>query len=157
MTAIAHLRGDATQPVGPGRKILVHCCNDIGGWGAGFVLAISRRWPEPEAQYRALAYKSRPRLPLGFVQFVPVSDEIDVANLIGQCGCGPGPDGLPPIRYEAIRIGLQRIADEAVALGASVHMPKMGAGLAGGDWAVIERIVVETLCSKDIPVTVYTF
>ena len=45
--------GDATQPVGEGTKIIVHVCNDIGGWGRGFVVALSKRWPEPERRYRA--------------------------------------------------------------------------------------------------------
>lgn len=43
MTTIAYKRGDATQPVGEGSKVLVHVCNDIGGWGRGFVLAVSAR------------------------------------------------------------------------------------------------------------------
>lgn len=36
-------------------------------------------------------------------------------------------------------------------------MPKMGCGLAGGAWEVIEQIIVEELCSLDIQVTVYEF
>ncbi|MEV6001124.1 Appr-1-p processing protein, partial [Streptomyces griseomycini] len=27
-----------------GVKVIAHVCNDIGGWGKGFVLAVSRRW-----------------------------------------------------------------------------------------------------------------
>lgn len=50
---INYIIGDATQPVYSGPAILVHVCNDLGKWGAGFVLAVSRRWPEPEAAYRA--------------------------------------------------------------------------------------------------------
>ena len=52
MTTIEFMTGDATKPVGDGPKIIVHICNDIGGWGKGFVLAISKRWQEPEAAYR---------------------------------------------------------------------------------------------------------
>ena len=74
MTSIAYRKGDATAPVASGAKIICHVCNDIGGWGKGFVLAISKRWPEPEAHYRAwykqgesggakLAPLIRPRLP----------------------------------------------------------------------------------------------
>lgn len=38
MTTIEHLQGDATRrPVGPGPKIIAHICNDVGGWGRGFV------------------------------------------------------------------------------------------------------------------------
>ena len=43
--------GNATQPEGR-PAIIVHVCNDVGAWGRGFVLALSRRWPEPERRYR---------------------------------------------------------------------------------------------------------
>lgn len=159
MSTLTHLQGDATKPVGAGSKIIVHCCNDLGAWGAGFVLALSRRWPQPEQAYRAWAtgkLKS-PKFQLGAVHFVEVADDITVANLIGQHGVGLGRDSAPPIRYEAIRVGLRRVAEEAKSLGAGVHMPKMGAGLAGGDWPTIEAIVRETLVDAGIPVVVYTF
>lgn len=42
-----YLTGDATAPGGTGTRIIAHVCNDIGHWGKGFVLAISKRWPEP--------------------------------------------------------------------------------------------------------------
>lgn len=52
-TVISYVTGDATHPHGQGPKVICHVCNDIGGWGRGFVLALSRRWPQPEADYRA--------------------------------------------------------------------------------------------------------
>ena len=84
---INYLTGDATAPQGSGPKIIVHVCNDVGGWGKGFVVAVSRRWKEPEKQYRA--WKKDPSdqpFELGEVQFVQVEDDIWVANLIGQRG-----------------------------------------------------------------------
>ncbi|GGV82427.1 hypothetical protein GCM10010294_57570 [Streptomyces griseoloalbus] len=53
MPGITYVRGDATVPSVKGVKIVAHVRNDLGGWGKGFVLALSRRWPEPEAAYRA--------------------------------------------------------------------------------------------------------
>ena len=53
MMNIQYVKGDATTPQGDGHKIIVHVCNDLGKWGKGFVLAISKRWKEPEATYRA--------------------------------------------------------------------------------------------------------
>jgi len=44
---IAYVMGDATAPKADGPKIIVHVCNDVGAWGRGFVVALSRRWPEP--------------------------------------------------------------------------------------------------------------
>jgi O-acetyl-ADP-ribose deacetylase (regulator of RNase III) len=52
-THITYLTGDATAPVGTGTKIIAHVCNDIGRWGKGFVLVISKRWPEPEHAFKA--------------------------------------------------------------------------------------------------------
>lgn len=44
--------GDATNPQAKSPKVIAHICNDLGGSGKGFVLAISRHWPEPEHEYR---------------------------------------------------------------------------------------------------------
>jgi hypothetical protein len=45
------VRGDATSPQAKGPKLIAHIGNDLGGWGKGFVLAVSRRWPEPEQDH----------------------------------------------------------------------------------------------------------
>jgi O-acetyl-ADP-ribose deacetylase (regulator of RNase III) len=52
VTPLRIIKGDATSPQDKGRKVIAHVCNDLGGWGKGFVLAVSRRWPEPERDYR---------------------------------------------------------------------------------------------------------
>ena len=40
MEALRIIKGDATAPQGSGTKIIAHVCNDQGGWGKGFVLAV---------------------------------------------------------------------------------------------------------------------
>src|SRR5438128_2478882 len=121
---ITYQMGDATRPASDGNKIIVHVCNDVGGWGKGFVLALSRRWPGPEQRYRAWCrHEEPPAFSLGQVQFVQVENDLWVANLIGQQGMGAH-DGVPPVRYEAIRAGLRLVATKAKELGASVHMPR---------------------------------
>lgn len=37
MSGITYLKGDATAPQAKGVKLIVHVCNDLGGWGKGFV------------------------------------------------------------------------------------------------------------------------
>jgi O-acetyl-ADP-ribose deacetylase (regulator of RNase III) len=156
MSSIQYLRGDATQPVGSGPKIIAHICNDVGGWGRGFVVALSQRWSQPEAAYRDW-YRGRDDgndFELGAVQIVAVEEDLFVANIIGQHGIRPTADG-PPVRYWAIEAGLSDLADEALGLGASVHMPRIGCGLAGGEWESIESIITRTLLASDIETTVY--
>ncbi len=157
MKEIVYIKGDATSPQGKGVKIICHICNDLGGWGKGFVLAISRRWELPEAEYRAWHASGRKGgFELGAVQFIPVESYILVANMIGQHGMKRGSSG-PPIRYEAVSKCLGRVAEKAIELRASVHMPRIGCGLAGGDWSRVEPLVLENLCSQSIAVTVYDF
>ena len=51
--AIRYVTGDATRPQGEGPQIIAHVCNDLGRWGKGFVVAISKRWPQPREQFLA--------------------------------------------------------------------------------------------------------
>jgi hypothetical protein len=67
VVAISYVIGDATEVDGRGPVVIAHVCNGSGGWGKGFVLAISCRWPEPEAAYRRWM-KSGGNLDLGIVQ-----------------------------------------------------------------------------------------
>jgi O-acetyl-ADP-ribose deacetylase (regulator of RNase III) len=150
---IEYVRGDATNPLGPGNKIVAHCCNDQGKWGKGFVLALSRKWPGPEAEYRRW-WREKEGFGLGEVQLVQVEPVVWVANLIGQHGTKGGSQG-PPIRYPALSQALTKLAGEAARLSASVHMPRIGCGLAGGKWEVVGPMIEEALCRAGIAVTVY--
>jgi len=153
---IKYIKGDATQPVGEGNKIIVHVCNDVGGWGRGFVMAISARWKLPEQQYREWA-KSGENFALGEVQFVQVEPDLWVANLIGQRDVKKDKDGTPPVRYEAIRKGLATVGNYARQMNASVHMPRIGCGLAGGTWDKIESSITDNLTGAGVETVVYDF
>lgn len=152
MAEITYVTGDATRPQGAGNKIIAHVCNDVGAWGKGFVLALSRRWREPEAAYRAWFGESI--LILGAVRLVQVHRQLYVANMIAQHGI-KAVRGEPPIRYAAVNACLLDLGDKAVELGATVHMPRIGCGLAGGTWDKVEPLVRQQLCSRGIPVFVY--
>jgi len=140
MAKIHYVIGDATAPVGDGKKIIVHVCNDIGAWGAGFVLALSKKWKEPEALYRQTKKRK-----LGDVQYAFIGDNIMVANMIAQHDVRSALDGTPPIRYGAVRACLADVNDSAYRIGATIHMPRIGCGLAGGQWEEIESIVRDVM------------
>lgn len=88
------------------------------------------------------------------MQLVRVKPDVWVANMVGQRGMRTGSGG-PPIRYDALERCLVALAGHAVELGASVHMPRIGCGLAGGVWSRVEPLVTGALCERDIEVTVY--
>jgi O-acetyl-ADP-ribose deacetylase (regulator of RNase III) len=164
---ITYLKGDATRiPSSADEKYLVHVSNNQGGWGAGFVKAISKRWAAPERSYRAW-YKVQDnpiwgRFELGNRQIIRVEPGLSVVNMIAQSGYGTGntnqhqtsePNTRPPIRYDALEKCLEKVATAAKASGASVHGPRFGSGLSGGSWDVIEPIIERTLV--DLSVTIY--
>jgi len=125
--AIEYVTGDATAPLGGGARVLVHVCNDVGKWGKGFVLAISRRWKLPEQMFKAWHRRETEQpFALGEVQFVEVEHELWVANLIGQRGLATKTRGEPAVRYDAVRAGLAKVRAHALANDASVHMPRIG-------------------------------
>jgi O-acetyl-ADP-ribose deacetylase (regulator of RNase III) len=154
---IKYIAGDATDPIGDGIKLIVHVCNDIGAWGAGFVLAISKKWKGPEQEYKRIPASKRK---LGYVQYIPVASNIYVVNMIAQSNIKTNTFGVPPIRYEAVSVCLKKTAEFARSLNngsnsVSIHMPRIGCGLAGGKWEIMEKIIEEAV--GDIPVTVYDY
>src|SRR5262245_34780449 len=157
MAEIEYVKGDATRPQREVTRVCAPVCKWRGGWGKGFVVAWSRRWPEREAAYReGFRQGGEKDFGLGAVQFVRAEEWVWVANMVAQHGLG-GEGSTPPIRYEAVEVCLAEVAEKARELNASVHMPRIGCGLAGGKWELIEPLIRKTLCERGVPVIVYDF
>lgn len=151
---IEYKQGDATNP--DQQSLIVHICNNAGGWGSGFVMALSAKDPTPEKDYRKWAkageLPSGTPFQLGEIQLTRLGEHL-VANMIAQDNIS----GIqPPIRYEALRECLETVAYVARRTALPVVGPKFGSGIAGGDWNHIEEIINDTLIANDIPVTIYT-
>lgn len=166
--------GDATKPVGNGHKLIIHCCNDEGKWGAGFVLALNKKWPQVKRNYQewyqGLSDYVSPNgvlvlsdssngadaFHLGAIQVVDVAEDISVVNMIGQRSCGRDEYGHPTIRYYAIDECLRKVVAVAYVRNSSIHMPYlMGCGLAGGDWDIMSMMINKRLGNLDV--TAYEF
>lgn len=80
-----------------------------------------------------------------------------MANLIGQHKINKDEKGNAPIRYDAIEDGLKKLSLFAKENNAGIHMPRIGCGLAGGKWEMIEPIILKTLSENNVEVTVYDF
>jgi O-acetyl-ADP-ribose deacetylase (regulator of RNase III) len=146
-----YIRGDITILEGgdpSSKKLLCHCCNDIGVMGAGVALAIANRFPIVKEEYL-----KQDKYVLGEVQFVSVTPLLVVANIIGQHGIGRRNN---PIRYDALRQGFQTIAKRVTNTLEEVHIPKfIGCGLAGGDYSVVSRLIEEELLFCGVRVFCY--
>lgn len=150
---INYVVGDATNPQGEGNKIITHVCNDIGAWGAGFVMALSAKWSEPEESFRWWAsHGVAANYFLSHTQYVKVEEDIWVANMVAQSGIR-SVDNPHPLDYHSLEVCLLNVADSARYESASIHMPRIGCGLAGGSWEKVSEIIERSM--HDLSVTVY--
>ena len=140
---IQYVYGDATKPQGAGKKIIAHICNNKGLWGVGFVLAISRRWKEPEHNYR-----KKQRHTLGLVDTISVEDDILVCNMIAQNGF-VSQYNRRAVDYEALGDCLRKVNRTAIFNQATIHIPRIGCGLGGGSWPIVESLI-EQSCTQQV-------
>jgi O-acetyl-ADP-ribose deacetylase (regulator of RNase III) len=140
------VRGDLLQLALDGAfEVIVHGCNCQCVMGKGIALAIRQRFPEAYAADLATAKGSREKL--GSFSAARVEREgrsLVIVNAYTQFdwrGKGAKAD------YEAIRKAMRAVASEFG--NCRIGYPKIGAGLAGGDWAVIGPIIDEELAGLD--------
>ena len=163
------VKGDATVPqIGVGDEeqisVIPHVCNDVGGWGAGFVLALSRKWKAPEEVYRNFCkFNREKKFPiLGKINFVKVDPYIVIANMIGQEGT-VSKDNTIPLKYKALVNCMAEVVAHIEMLKCRVtnpvviHCPKFGSDLAGGNWDFILELIREIWLENGIDVVVYEF
>lgn len=144
--------GDATQPYGSGNRIIAQLVNDAAALGRGFGRAMSERWPESARVLKAWK-ASGEDFKLGSSKLTLLGDGVYVFQMVAQKGVVS--KRTAGIRYSSLRRCLTNLANSARELSASVHMPRIGAGQAGGDWSIIEGLISEELVQRCIAVTVY--
>ncbi len=147
------LKGDATQPRGAGHRFLLQIVNDKAlTWGGGISLVVRNKWPAVHDDFHAWVM-NRENLKLGKLHVAQAEEKLSVVSMIAQHGYGPSP--RPRIRYVALRKCLSAACDLATRSHATVHMPRIGCGQAGGSWDVVSELVTDALCSNGIKVFVY--
>jgi len=152
MSNVEYIEGDVrSQSFESDYRYIPHCCNDIKAMGSGVAYALLNKWPIVRHKYLEMDQE------LGKVGIAICSNDTVVFNMIAQHGVmsgrdengtAVGDDGKPPIRYDAlekcmnkISLGLQMTIESGKTC--EIHCPKFGSDLAGGDWDVIEKMIID--------------
>jgi len=137
---IIYKRGDALA--GP-EYFLAHGCNNKGKMGAGIAQQIRTKY-KPAYDYYTEVYNTN-TLELGAVLGVKCASKY-IFNCITQDGYGRG--GKKYLVDEAVAACMLEISQQLKQLvpqvlihNIEVAMPQIGAGLAAGDWNLIEKII----------------
>ena len=147
---------------------ICHQVNCQGRMGSGIAKQIKERWPIVYDQYIA-AFKEREEEVvklcgqwetqidvsetfLGHLQQIPVSDTQTVINMFAQQWYGY--DGKRYTSYDAFWACLGGIRD-SIPKGSKIGFPyRIGCGLGGANWQVIETMIYAVL-GKDYDVYIY--
>jgi len=154
---LKYIKGDLFQNLPKDRKVMIpHVCNDIGAWGAGFVIAIDTYSEKPKQDYHnflASMKKCGNADPLGSINNSWIEDGNIVSNMIAQRGV----DGKHPLRYFALMECMRKVRANMNGKHSpdEIYCPKFGSGLAGGNWCAIERMIIECWVDNDINVKVF--
>lgn len=140
------IKGDL---LGESFGILVHGVNCRGRMGAGIGLTIAKRYPQVYKSYIAFCDRLRYRhdFLLGQVDFVKITDDLIIANAFTQHDYGR--ESIRYVSYDAVDSCFSKIGAYAASKNLPVMFPKIGAGLAGGNWDVISAIIESNRC-KDV-------
>ena len=148
------IKGDATLPQGSSLRYVLQIVNDEGKYGAGFSGALSRRWPKVESEYKQWWREKYGQLKLGDIQIIQVLSDLVVVNMVAQKGV-VSKENPTPIKYDALKACLSKAGVEISKYNASVHIPRIGCGLACGKWEEVEPLIEQELLKRGINVTVY--
>lgn len=148
---IRYVKGDLFNS---GADIIAHGCNCVGGFGSGVAGQMVKIYPITRDHY--IHKFENEGWKLGDVQFVAV-EHISLWTSRYVANCATQKEYYPRDRvhadYEAIRKCMQQVKDFAKMHDLTVAIPKIGAGLAGGDWKIIEQILEAVF--QDYNVAVY--
>lgn len=128
--------------------VIAHGVNCQGVMGSGVALAIRQKWPNVYDAYRSKVKTETNEYPssclLGSVQYVTTFPDYVgletfpvVANCFTQDSFGRD---KRHVDYEAVAKCFNSLSFR-VRLYGHLNIPKIGAGLGGGDWNVIESII----------------
>ena len=124
--------------------VIAHCANCFCTMGGGVAYAIAVEYPEA-VEADDLTKKGDGKK-LGTVSLAVVKDPTKhknqnikaIANIYGQYGMG----GEKAVNYEGIYNGLVDLKKRLKPTIRNIGLPhKIGCGLAGGDWRIVEKMI----------------
>jgi len=133
---IEYIKGDLLQTE---VRHLIHGCNARGAMGSGVAKAIRDKYPQAYQDYSD-TYDNY-GLDLGSIVVSVQDDGKVIHNAITQKDYGRDPSRVY-VSYWAIAEVFRKINQWGIK---EIAMPKIGSGLANGDWNVIEAIIENTM------------
>jgi O-acetyl-ADP-ribose deacetylase (regulator of RNase III) len=131
--------------------VIAHGCNCFCNMGKGIALSIRRRYPAAFAADRATDKGARSKL--GTCTYAVVSGRTQPFIIVNAYTQFHWTGVMPLADYDAIRRCFRWLRETHG--GKRIGLPRIGAGLAGGDWATISELLLAELGDQDVTVVEY--
>ena len=130
--------------------VIAHGCNCFCVMGSGIAPQIKAKYPEAYAvdcETTAGDVKK-----LGTITYTKNTTPI-VVNIYSQYDTKGRRQGKMDLDYDALRSGIKAMKEKFS--GKRFGLPQIGAGLAGGDWTIIEKIIEEEMRGEYVTIVNY--
>ncbi len=132
--------------------VIAHGCNAQGAMGSGVAKQLKQFYPSAYQVYRDFCIRNNRDISIVGTVVWSVEEDMIIANCITQFKYGY--DKKRYMDYDALRKCMANIeATGKVRNFKTIAMPKIGAGLGGGDWNTIAQIINTEI--QDLKVKVY--
>lgn len=143
---IVEVKGDLLNAP---QKYIAHGVNCQGVMGSGVAKVLYTKWPRIKQDYLHFSKLHTSSDLLGNVRYVNVDQNKTIINCYTQEYYGR--DGELYLSYDALRKCFERLSNHNLG---EIAIPKIGCGLAGGDWEQVKAIINEVTGDK-LKVVVY--
>ena len=144
-----YVKGDLIKLALSGEfDVITHGCNCFCTFGAGIAKQIKQHFPE--AYKQDLLTKSGDRKKLGTCTAATTKNNLIIVNSYIQYDYS---STKICVNYNSVRDCMKYISENFKEK--RIGMPKIGCGLAGGKWYIVEKIIEEELTNMDITVVEY--
>lgn len=162
MRKYKEVKGDLIEMAKQGKfHVIAHGCNCFCTMGAGIAPQMAKAfgcdmYPKENRKHKGDINK------LGTIEGFPHQENTKdfvgmfaVVNAYTQFGFGRNHAGGvdTPLDYEALTLCLRKINYNFEGL--DVGLPKIGCGLAGGDWKKVKKIIKEELKDCNVTIVIY--
>lgn len=130
-------------------SVILHGCNAFHCMGGGIARQIAARYPMALLADKRTGYGDEKKMGTFSMADVTANNGT-IVNMYTQYRHGTE---KMQVDYDAVRSALRLV--RLAFHGRKIGMPTVGAGLAGGDWAVIANIIDEELGDEDVTVVIF--
>lgn len=135
--------------------VITHGCNCFCTMGAGIAVPMKKAFGCDKFPLEDLTYKGdfnklgQIDWAIIWTEYIQLTKPLFVVNSYTQYNYG----GVAPFDYEAFTLCMRKI--NHIFPHKHIGLPKIGAGLAGGNWETIKQIIKQELKDCDVTVVIY--